>query len=421
MKDNRKIKVGITQGDINGIGYEVILKALDDPRFVELCTPVIYGSAKIAAYYRKGLDIAPVNLVQVPSADDARDGDVNIINVVPEDTKIEPGVASKTAGQAAFASLESAVADLRSGSIDVLVTAPINKDTIQSETFTFPGHTEYLEASIGDGDKSLMVLCSDDIRVALVTAHMPLAKVPSAITKEAILEKLRIFNHSLQRDFAIDCPRIAVLSLTPHAGENGLLVVLVSDHGTSPSYDAADAVCDRFNTRQFEVILNSFLNVRYGVGDWLLEYEDKCIYLDHNLIYEKGLDLASVQNEVAAFAMQFRGVSHALSATAMRTSYFGSGYAEKMQNSFYPRRSGDVILNLMPGWIEKEEAVRSSSGSMYGYDTRVPLIVYRPGQTPRRVDRKVEMRAVAPTVARLLGVPEPAACEAEELREATGE
>lgn len=223
MKDNRKIKVGITQGDINGIGYEVILKALDDPRFVELCTPVIYGSAKIAAYYRKGLDIAPVNLVQVPSADDARDGDVNIINVVPEDTKIEPGVASKTAGQAAFASLESAVADLRSGSIDVLVTAPINKDTIQSETFTFPGHTEYLEASIGDGDKSLMVLCSDDIRVALVTAHMPLAKVPSAITKEAILEKLRIFNHSLQRDFAIDCPRIAVLSLNPHAGENGLL------------------------------------------------------------------------------------------------------------------------------------------------------------------------------------------------------
>ncbi len=180
MKDNRKIKVGITQGDINGIGYEVILKALDDPRFVELCTPVIYGSAKIAAYYRKGLDIAPVNLVQVPSADDARDG-------------------------------------------DVLVTAPINKDTIQSETFTFPGHTEYLEASIGDGDKSLMVLCSDDIRVALVTAHMPLAKVPSAITKEAILEKLRIFNHSLQRDFAIDCPRIAVLSLNPHAGENGLL------------------------------------------------------------------------------------------------------------------------------------------------------------------------------------------------------
>ena len=137
--------------------------------------PVIYGSAKIAAYYRKGLDIAPVNLVQVPSADDARDGDVNIINVVPEDTKIEPG-GIKDSRQAAFASLESAVADLRSGSIDVLVTAPINKDTIQSRNIHLPRHTEYLEASIGDGDKSLMVLCSDDIRVALVTAHMPLAR-----------------------------------------------------------------------------------------------------------------------------------------------------------------------------------------------------------------------------------------------------
>ena len=171
------------------------------------------------------------------------------------------------------------------------------------------------------------------------------------------------------------------------------------------------------------MILESFLDARYGkqAQDWLLEYENKMIYLNHNLIYERRLSLADIQNEVATFAMQFRGVSHALSATAMRTSYFGSGYAEKMQNSFYPRRSGDVILNLMPGWIEKEEAVRSSSGSMYGYDTRVPLIVYRPGQTPRRVDRKVEMRAVAPTVARLLGVPEPAACEAEELREATGE
>ena len=119
--------------------------------------------------------------------------------------------------------------------------------------------------------------------------------------------------------------------LDAQAGEGNVVVALASDHGTSPSYDAGAEECDRFNLRQFEVIVNSFLNVRYGVGKWLLEYEDKCVYLDHNLIYEKGLDLASVQNEVAIFAMQFRGVSHALSATAMRTSYFGSGYARKMQ------------------------------------------------------------------------------------------
>lgn len=223
MKDNRKIKVGITHGDINGIGYEVILKALEDTRMTELCTPVIYGSAKIAAYYRKGADLPQVNMSIINSAQDAREGDVSIINVVPEDTKIEPGVASKTAGEAAFIALERAVADLRNGDIDVLVTAPINKDSIQSDTFRFPGHTEYLEASIGDGDKSLMVLCSDSLRVALVTTHMPIAKVPGAITRESIIEKLTIFDKSLRRDFAINTPRIAVLALNPHAGENGLL------------------------------------------------------------------------------------------------------------------------------------------------------------------------------------------------------
>lgn len=223
MKDNKNIKVGITHGDINGIGYEVILKALEDPRMTELCTPVIYGSAKIAAYYRKGADLPQVNMTTVASAVEARDGEVSIVNVVPEDTKIEPGVVSKVAGEAAFIALERAVADMRKGEIDVVVTAPINKDSIQSDTFRFPGHTEYLEASIGDGDKSLMILCSDTLRVALVTTHMPISKIAGAITREAILEKLAIFDKSLRRDFAIRAPRIAVLALNPHAGENGLL------------------------------------------------------------------------------------------------------------------------------------------------------------------------------------------------------
>ncbi|CVI67230.1 Alkaline phosphatase PafA precursor [Alistipes sp. CHKCI003] len=209
--------------------------------------------------------------------------------------------------------------------------------------------------------------------------------------------------------------------LDAQAGEGNVVVALASDHGTSPSYDAGAEECDRFNLRQFEVIVNSFLNVRYGVGKWLLEYEDKCVYLDHNLIYEKGLDLASVQNEVAIFAMQFRGVSHALSATAMRTSYFGSGYARKMQNSFYPRRSGDVILNFQPGWIEERERCRSSSGSMYGYDTEVPLIFYGTGIAPQCVGREVDMIAVAPTLASLLGVRKPAAAEGSPLPEVTGE
>ena len=136
--------MGITHGDINGIGYEVILKTLDDARLLELCTPVVYGSAKIAAFYRKALDMPAVQMTQCAGGEEIRDGAVNIVNVVDEDVKVEPGVESPVAGQAAFASLERAVADLRQGHIDVLVTAPINKHCIQSEAFHFPGHTEYL-------------------------------------------------------------------------------------------------------------------------------------------------------------------------------------------------------------------------------------------------------------------------------------
>lgn len=197
-------------------------------------------------------------------------------------------------------------------------------------------------------------------------------------------------------------------------------ILLSSDHGTSPSYDFSPRTLEqRFNVPQFEMILESFLDARYGTADqnWLLEYENQMVYLNHNLIYEKRLSLSDVQNEVATFVMQFRGVSHALSATAMRTSYFGSGYAQQMQNGFYPRRSGDVILNLMPGWIEKRDIERSTSGSMYRYDRHVPLMIYREGITPLRVERNVGITSVAPTMAHLLGIPAPAASEGEALKE----
>lgn len=223
---NNKIKVGITHGDTNGIGYEVILKVLEDARIADLCTIVVYGSAKAAAFYRKAMELAPVQLVRVDKAADARDGAFSIVNVVGEDLKIEPGQPAEAAGQAALAALEAAVEDLRNGDIDVLVTAPINKHSIQSEKFHFPGHTEYLEAAAADEDetpKALMVMCSENMRVALVTTHTPLAEVPAAITREAVLDKITAFSASLRRDFGVPTPRIAVLSLNPHAGENGLL------------------------------------------------------------------------------------------------------------------------------------------------------------------------------------------------------
>lgn len=223
MAEEKKIRVGITQGDTNGIGYEVILKTLADDLLCELCTPVVYGSSKIATYHRKALDMPQVQFNCIDSADKARDGVNNMVEIADGDVKIELGVPGEAAGLAAFNSLERAVADLKDGLIDVLVTAPINKNNIQSDNFHFPGHTEYLEAALGYGKKSLMILFNDFIKVALVTTHLPVSKIPEAITKESIIEKIKIFNASLKRDFGIERPRIAVLALNPHSGDNGLL------------------------------------------------------------------------------------------------------------------------------------------------------------------------------------------------------
>lgn len=218
------IKVGITQGDINGIGYEVILKTFADIRMAEICIPVIYGSAKVAAYHRKAMELQPVSFNQINNAGDAVINKVNILNCINEETKVEIGQSTSIAGEAAFQSLERAVADLKEGLIDVLVTAPINKHNIQREDFHFPGHTEYLEERFGKGgDKSLMLLVKDSLRIALVTGHIPLADVPNAISKEKIIDAAMRFETSLKRDFKIGKPRIAILSLNPHAGENGLL------------------------------------------------------------------------------------------------------------------------------------------------------------------------------------------------------
>lgn len=218
------IKVGITHGDINGIGYEVILKTFADIRMAEICVPVVYGSLKVAAFHRKTMDLQPVSFNQISDAKDVVENKVNIINCVADDVKIELGESTKVAGESSYASLERAVADLKKGLIDVLVTAPINKHNIQREDFQFPGHTEYLEERFGEeGDKSLMILVKDSLRVALVTGHLPLADISKELTKEKIVDAAIRFEKSLRKDFRIGKPRIAVLSLNPHAGENGLL------------------------------------------------------------------------------------------------------------------------------------------------------------------------------------------------------
>lgn len=213
--------IGITQGDVNGIGYEVIMKALQGMEEFDDLTVVIYGSPKAAAYHRKALNVPQMALNLVNSPEEAHSKRINIITCGDDNIKVELGKSTEAAGQAAYEALHAAVQDLSDGKIDALVTAPINKKNIQSENFKFPGHTEYLEQAAQA--QALMLLVAGKLRVGVVAGHVPIAQVSSYITEERILTKLRIMNKTLKQDFRIDGPRIAVFGLNPHAGDNGLL------------------------------------------------------------------------------------------------------------------------------------------------------------------------------------------------------
>ncbi len=222
MVYNPKIKVGISHGDINGISYEVIMKTLLEPMILEMCTPIVYGSPKVAAYHRKALNIENLSFNHIKAPYEASHNRANIINCIDENIRVELGKSTEAAGESSFLALERAVADLKKGQIDVLITAPINKDNIQSEKFKFPGHTEYLAQQFNVRD-FVMLMVSHNLKIGVVTGHVPLSEVAKHITKDKILSKLRIISRSLVQDFAVTNPRIAVLALNPHAGDNGLI------------------------------------------------------------------------------------------------------------------------------------------------------------------------------------------------------
>jgi 4-hydroxythreonine-4-phosphate dehydrogenase len=218
-----KTIIAITHGDMNGIAYEVILKTLAEPRVYEEFVPVIYGSSKAVGFYRKLLDIQGMNLNIINTVEEAHAKKINIINCTGDDIKVEPGKSTEEAGKAALDALEKATEDLKNGLVDAIVTAPINKKNIQSDKFHFPGHTEYLEDKFGNGNSALMLLVNDVMRIAVVTGHIPVDKIAESISAEKILEKLRVLNNSLKQDFTIVRPRIAVLGLNPHAGDEGVI------------------------------------------------------------------------------------------------------------------------------------------------------------------------------------------------------
>ena len=220
-----KPTIAITAGDINGVGYEIILKSLINPHICEICRPIVYGNAKVARQHMQTMDEEyrniQWNIIQDPKQ--AKDGRLNLITCYGDDTPVQLGVSTTEAGQASLKSLQRACQDLKNGLVHAIVTAPINKDNIQSDAFRYSGHTEYLTQQFGEGKDSLMMMISDRMRVALVCNHTPIAKVAETITEERILSKLAVLNETLQKDFSCRKPRIAVLALNPHAGDNGLI------------------------------------------------------------------------------------------------------------------------------------------------------------------------------------------------------
>ena len=219
---SKRLKIGITQGDTNGVGWEVILKIFSDNRLTELFTPVIYGSGAAAAYYQKRLnDVEPVKFVVVDSAERAQQGRVNLVECGAKELSVTPGKPSKVGGEAAAAALVKAIEELKDGAIDAMVTAPIDKEMIQSEVFSFTGHTEFLAKEL-DGEP-LMIMTSELMRVGLVTIHVPVAQVAESLSKELIVERIKQMNASMRQDFGVVRPKVAVLALNPHAGDGGLL------------------------------------------------------------------------------------------------------------------------------------------------------------------------------------------------------
>lgn len=220
MKQKESVLVGISVGDLNGIGPEIIIKAYEDPRTLELSTPVIFASDKTMQFLKSHFK-SKINFFNIDSPDKAVIGKVNVVNVWNEAVKIDFGKEDKKIGEYAIRSLEAATNALKEGAVDVLVTAPINKHNIQSDKFNFPGHTDYLAKALNG--KSLMFMVSGSFRVGLLTDHVPLKEASNKITEDLIKEKLATVTKSLKQDFGIRKPKVAVLAINPHAGDNGVI------------------------------------------------------------------------------------------------------------------------------------------------------------------------------------------------------
>ncbi len=327
------IRVGITVGDINGIGLEVIIKTLRQQQVFANSIPIIYGSAKTISYHKKAINNTDFNFFPIKSADEAKPKKINLINCWTEEVKIKLGEQNSTGGKYALKSLECATNDLTTNKIDVLVTAPINKDCVAAAGFEFPGHTEYL-AHLSNTDEVLMLMVADELRVAVVTGHVPLKQVPELITKERVESKLRLFIKTLKHDFAIRKPRIAVLGLNPHAGDRGTLgteeqdiinpvVKKLFDEGelVYGTY-SADGFFGSANLKNFDGILSMYHD--QGLTGF------KSISFDEGVNFTAGLPIVRTSpDHGTAFDIAGKGMA---SERSFRNAYFLACDVYKMRN-----------------------------------------------------------------------------------------
>jgi 4-hydroxythreonine-4-phosphate dehydrogenase len=316
--DAERVKVGITHGDMNGIGYEIIMKTFQDLRILETITPVVYGSSKVASYHRKSLNINEINFNLVKNADAAISRRVNIVNVTHDEVKIDLGKSTEIAGQLAFMALEAATNDLLKHHIDVLVTAPINKKNMQSASFRFPGHSEYLADKVGSKDHLMLMVC-DKLRVGVITGHIPLKNVPETITTELLLRKIELMHRSLTRDFGIRKPKIALLGLNPHAGDLGVI-------GNEEELVITPAVEQAWN-RNWIVYGPYSADGFFGSNNYLKFDGILAMYHDQGMIPFKTLSFDRGINFTA-------GLSFVRTSPAHGTAYDIAGKNEASPNSF---------------------------------------------------------------------------------------
>lgn len=372
--DDRLIRVGITHGDINGVGYEIILKALADERITELCTPVIFGCSRLADKCRDDFEIEEFQSVSVDGASDIVDGKVNIVDIGCENIRLTPGVSSPEAGQAAVKALEMASAAIEAGDIDVIVTAPICKETTNSETFHFPGHTEYLQERLGNGSRSLMILFDDNLRIALVTTHLPISGVAEAVTCEAVSEAIMAFNASLRLDFSIFRPKIAVLSLNPHCGDGGLL-------GNEEKDEIIPAIekCSQAGVLAFGPFAADgfFSSGAYGKFDGVLAcYHDqglapfKALAGEHGVNFTAGLPVVRTSpDHGTAFDIAWQGVAD---PTSMREAIYKAIDIFRSRKRAEEASANPLPAGDRPGRDRQQRKERQREGNVAPHQESIP-------------------------------------------------